>query len=45
MKVFTNILIAVLIYVVLSIFGHRMRHPEYTETQLFLKMRDALLWR
>lgn len=35
----------VAIYVVLASWRYRLAHPELTETQLFMQLGDALLWR
>ncbi len=34
-----------ILYVGLACAVYRFRHPEQTETQLFLNILDALLWR
>ena len=34
-----------LFYVAISSTYYRFSHPELTETQLFLKIIDAMLWR
>jgi hypothetical protein len=34
-----------ILYVSLACIVYRFRHPEQTETQLFLNILDALLWR
>jgi hypothetical protein len=32
------------VYVMVSVIAYRFRHPEMTETQLLVNVRDALLW-
>lgn len=34
-----------LIYMAISVTAYRFRHPDRTETQLFLEIPDALMWR
>lgn len=34
-----------LVYVLASLFVFRFRHPGLTETQLLLRIFDALIWR
>jgi hypothetical protein len=46
----TKIVLAVLIYalfiyVAIACEVFRFKHPELTETQLFLKIPDAIFWR
>jgi hypothetical protein len=39
------VLVILLLYVVTASVVYRLRHPTLTETQLFFKLPDALLFR
>lgn len=39
------LMVAVLAYTVVASQRYRFLHPEATETQLFLRLLDALAWR
>ncbi len=36
---------ALLIYVTIALTRYRFAHPDLTETELFLRIPDALFWR
>jgi len=41
----TLLALGFLLYAAIACTIYRFKHPEYTETQRFLKMKDALLLR
>lgn len=43
-KVFAWGLCAIVLYVFISSFAYRFRHPEKTETELFLNLYEAVFW-
>lgn len=38
-------MVCAIIYVSVSGFAYALRHPELTDTQRFLSIYDAMLWR
>jgi hypothetical protein len=42
---FKIIIVLVLVYWFVANTVYRLRHPEKTETQLLLSVKDAMLWR
>ena len=42
---YTNFIFVIVLYLILSMFVYRFKHPEQTETQLFLNIPKALLWK
>lgn len=44
-QVLSGLMICLLAWLVVASIVYRFRHPEMTETELFLKLPDALLFR
>lgn len=44
-RAFRYALIAIAVYFAIAVTRYRFAHPDLTETQLFLRIPDALLWR
>jgi hypothetical protein len=42
---FTGSVVVFLLYLVVSLAAYRLRNPELTDTQLFLKIPAALQWK
>lgn len=40
-----GLLFVLLLYVAIADVRYRWRHPELTETQLWMRIEDILLWR
>ena len=44
-KLLESFVMFLILYLVTSSLVYRFRHPELTETQLFLHLSDAVMWR
>ena len=44
-KVINTLLGCILIYFVIAMFTYRFRYPKQSETELFIHIPDAMMWK
>jgi hypothetical protein len=40
-----GIVLVIIFYIVIASLAYRFRHPDQTETELFINFPDAMIWR